>query len=143
MSISIRPKTDYSSLLSSLPQNNTRNMTSQVLGGSADMTSLLSDYSAIKNGSYSKLVKAAYTKDASQKVSSDKKSEDTEKTDKTDTTAKKDTKADIVSINGKEINLSEIDLSKSKVPDKSKTVYSSNATRNFTDSTGNMFDSII
>ncbi len=51
MGISIQPKTDYSSLFSSLGTSSMGNL------------NFLSDYASIKNGSYGKLMKAYYAKD--------------------------------------------------------------------------------
>jgi len=60
MGISIKAKTDYSSLFSSMNSSN-----------SSSRYSMLTDYASIKNGSYGKLMKAYYTKDgASKQVSS-------------------------------------------------------------------------
>ncbi len=58
MGISIKPKTDYSSLF-------------QSIGSGSSNLNFLSDYMSIKNGSYGKLMKAYYAKDgASKEVSS-------------------------------------------------------------------------
>lgn len=59
MGISIKARTDYSSLFSGLNQS------------SSSGTSFITDYASIKNGSYGKLMKAYYAKDgASKEVSS-------------------------------------------------------------------------
>lgn len=60
MGINISPKTNYSALFSSLPTNK----------NSVSSSFSLSDYSTIKNGSYYKLMKAYYGKDASKEVQS-------------------------------------------------------------------------
>ena len=59
MSITISAKPDYSSLFSSLSSNST-----------GDLTSMLSDYASIKNGSYGKLMKAYYAKVGTDNTSS-------------------------------------------------------------------------
>lgn len=55
--MNIKAKTDYSTLFNSVSNSNS----------SVD-TSFLSDYAQIKNGSYSKLMKAYYSKDSSKEV---------------------------------------------------------------------------
>lgn len=57
MSISIKAKTDYSSLFGSLSNNQNNGLN-------------LADYASIKNGSYGKLMKAYYTKDSASSVDS-------------------------------------------------------------------------
>lgn len=64
MSINISAKPDYTSLFSSLTTS------SSGTGSMSGLTSLLSDYSSIKNGSYSKLMKAYYAKNASDSKTS-------------------------------------------------------------------------
>ena len=66
MSISISPKNDYSFLFSNLNGSTSSNSLSS-------LTSLLSDYSSIKTGSYSKLMKAYYSKVDSEDTASDTK----------------------------------------------------------------------
>lgn len=124
MSISIQAKTDYSSLFNSLSKTNS----------SADLSNLISDSKAIKNGSYGKLVKAYYTKKASESSSTDSKTDKTSEEKKTDS---------VVTIGGKEIDTSEIDLSKSKVPDKSKSTYNMDAGYNTGTSVGDLFDGLV
>jgi hypothetical protein len=65
ISINVNAKTDYSYLFSSL--NTSSSSSSSSL---SSLTSLLGDYSSIKNGSYSKLMKAYYSKDSSSEVKS-------------------------------------------------------------------------
>lgn len=55
MGINISPRTDYSSLFQSLSPNKNANL------------NFLSDYYAVKNGSYGKLMKAYYAKDGGSK----------------------------------------------------------------------------
>lgn len=62
MAINITPKNDYSYLFSSLSSSSS----SSSLGN----LNFLSDYAAIKNGSYGKLMKAYYSESASEQVSS-------------------------------------------------------------------------
>lgn len=128
MSISISAKTNYSALFNSLPKNDTSNM-----------TSMLSDYAAIKNGSYGKLVKASYAKNASDEKTVSKNEA---KPESKPAEEKAEEKKDIVTINGKEIDMSKIDLSTSKVPDKSKTVYSSKGNYGAA-TTGELFNGIV
>lgn len=61
ISINVGMKQDYSYLFQSLPTSNS--------GGMGNLN-FLSDYAAIKNGSYGKLMKAYYAKDASNEVKS-------------------------------------------------------------------------
>lgn len=63
MNININAKTDYSFLFSSLN-------TSSGIGGSSTMSSFLSDYASIKNGSYGKLMKAYFSQNSSSEVKS-------------------------------------------------------------------------
>jgi len=116
MSIKIAAKTDYSSLFDSLPKNKTSNLTASVLGASTDMTSLLTDYSTIKSGSYSKLLKAYYAKQASSTES---------------TTA------------GKEETTKETSEKETESVDKTKSTYTSNASYSQNTSVGSMLDSLI
>ena len=67
MSISIQAKTDTSYLFSSL---STSSSSSSSSSGLSDLTSILSDYSSIKNGSYGKLLKAYYGTNTSSSVES-------------------------------------------------------------------------
>lgn len=60
MAINIKAKTDYSYLFSNLSKNSNSSMAN---------LSFLSDYAAIKNGSYGKLMKAYYSENASDSVS--------------------------------------------------------------------------
>lgn len=60
MSINIQAKTDYSFLFSGLGSSSG--------GSSLGNLNFLSDYASIKNGSYAKLMKAYYSKDASDEV---------------------------------------------------------------------------
>lgn len=62
MSINIQTKNDYSFLFGSLGSFGT--------SGSANSLNFLSDYAAIKNGSYGKLMKAYYSPEPSKEVSS-------------------------------------------------------------------------
>lgn len=62
MGISIQAKTDVSFLFSGLSAQNNYN--------SLNSMSFLSDYASIKNGSYGKLMRAYYNKDASDEVKS-------------------------------------------------------------------------
>lgn len=61
MSIQISAKTDYSYLFSGLNNSNT---------GGSGLTSLLSDYTSIKNGTYGKLMKAYFKPESSDQVQS-------------------------------------------------------------------------
>lgn len=61
MSINIQAKNDYSFLFGSFGSSS---------GSSASGLNFLSDYAAIKNGSYGKLMKAYYTKDAGKEITS-------------------------------------------------------------------------
>ena len=70
------------------------NFISQSLGSSnqnslSDLTSVLSDYSSIKSGSYGKLLRAYYAKDT-EKVNSTGKTEQKDKTENEDTNSVKD-----------------------------------------------------
>lgn len=62
MSINLHAKTDYSNLFSSLNTGVNKNALTDM--------SWLSDYASIKSGTYSKLMKAYYSSDASKEVSS-------------------------------------------------------------------------
>ena len=62
MSINIQAKNDYSFLFGSLGSSGT--------SGSANGLNFLSDYTAIKNGSYGKLMKAYYSPEPSKEISS-------------------------------------------------------------------------
>lgn len=73
-------KTDYSFLFQSMS------------GGGMSNLNFLSDYASIKNGSYGKLMKAYYTKDANKGVSS------AEKNNKKDTSTAKDSAKTLSSI---------------------------------------------
>ncbi len=64
ININLNTRTDYSYLFSSLNQNN--NNTNSLAG----LTSLLSDYSSIKTGSYGKLLKAYYAEDGNSELKS-------------------------------------------------------------------------
>ncbi|MBO4337447.1 MAG: hypothetical protein J5842_05185 [Lachnospiraceae bacterium] len=68
MSINISPRTDYSSLFSSMSTQTRKNGidNSWAFGGSSSSAGgvNLSDYASIKNGSYGKLLKAYYAKDS-------------------------------------------------------------------------------
>ncbi len=59
ISINVSAKTDYSYLFSSLSSS-----------GASSLSSLLGDYASIKNGSYSKLMKAYYSENSSSEVKS-------------------------------------------------------------------------
>lgn len=61
MSININFKTDYSFLFSSLSANKS---------GGSSLSTFLSDYASIKNGSYAKLMKAYYAENSSSEVKS-------------------------------------------------------------------------
>lgn len=110
MSISIKAKTDYTGMLSNLSSSNsisglTNSVTgnksgSSAFGASSSMSSLtknvigagsgsttLSDYAAIKNGSYAKLMKAYYSEVKSDKSTSSDKSSKTDKTSKSETSS--------------------------------------------------------
>lgn len=115
MSIKIAAKTDYSSLFDSLPKNKTSNLTASVLGASTDMTSLLTDYSTIKSGSYSKLLKAYYAKQASSTESATGTKEETKDNSEKETES----------------------------VDKTKSTYTSNASYSQNTSVGSMLDSLI
>lgn len=65
ININLNTRTDYSYLFSSLNQNN--NNSSNSLAG---LTSLLTDYSSIKTGSYGKLLKAYYAEEGSSRLQS-------------------------------------------------------------------------
>lgn len=66
--MNISRRNDYSALFNSLPQNN-QNSYSPFFGGSTGGINL-SDYATIKNGSYSKLMKAYYGKGLSSEAES-------------------------------------------------------------------------
>lgn len=65
MSISIKPKTDYSTLFGSLPSTTGSGNVSGELN--------LADYASIKNGSYGKLLKAYYSKNSADDIEETKK----------------------------------------------------------------------
>ena len=107
--MSLNINSNYSSLLNK--KNNMANLTTTVLGGSgnnlldaSDMSSLtktvlgnsngsslLSDYAAIKDGSYGKLLKAYYAEKAAQEATANSEAssqkEETDNSKDTDTTA--------------------------------------------------------
>lgn len=79
MSLTVQMKTDYSNVITRSMQpvgsnggTDMTNLTKTMLGGGGDNT--LSDYAAIKNGSYGKLMKAYYSEvvenDTSKKTAS-------------------------------------------------------------------------
>ncbi len=84
MSINIPERTNYSTLFSSLP-----GYKNSVNANISSLSSLLSDYSSIKSGSYGKLMKAYYSEvatskttaeaDSSSKTSESKATEEEEK----------------------------------------------------------------
>ena len=80
MSINIQAKNDYSFLFGSLGSSS---------GSSASNLNFLSDYTAIKNGSYGKLMKAYYSPEPSKEISS---LSQTKKASTTASTAADDTK---------------------------------------------------
>lgn len=80
MAIGIKPRVDYSSLFSS---KNTMGA-----GSGSSMSTFLSDYASIKNGSYGKLMKAYYGKNTSN-VSNIVKTKDNADLDKTIASVKK------------------------------------------------------
>jgi hypothetical protein len=79
ISINVSAKTDYSYLFSSLSTSSS---------GSSGLSSFLSDYASIKNGSYGKLMKAYYSENSSSTVKSLAESS-TSSTSKTTSTATK------------------------------------------------------
>ncbi len=85
MSINIPQRNNYSTLFSSLPtyRNN-------VNANVNSLSSLLSDYSSIKGGSYGKLMKAYYSEVSTTKKTS---SSTTKKTDTTEETTEKEESA--------------------------------------------------
>lgn len=82
MSISIKAKTDYSSLFGSLGNGSANNMNGINL----------SDYASIKNGSYGKLIKAYYSKNSAEDIEEKKQAA----TDKASSLKKVATTADEV-----------------------------------------------
>jgi hypothetical protein len=87
MSITIQSKNDYSYLFSSLSTSSS--------SSTSGLSSLLSDYASIKNGSYGKLMKAYYSSNASNEVKSVASSSTASKTYDTTTgsLSKSETKA--------------------------------------------------
>lgn len=65
MSVTIQAKSDVSYLFSNLSASS-----SSSGSGLSDLTGLLSDYASLKNGSYTKLMKAYYSENASDEVKS-------------------------------------------------------------------------
>lgn len=105
MGINIQSKTDYSALFSSMNSSSTNSP------AASDITSLLSDYSSIKSGTYSKLLKAYYAKNPSEaKSSTTTKAKDTTESETTKAYNKVSTTSDALQTSIDK--LSKLDVSK-------------------------------